>query len=385
MNETQLRAAVLNELPKQPYLDAELRLKYVGLQTTLEKIKAAKFSKEGERNNRLIFSRYFHENRLKLILDFSIEMILQRIRVSEISGGYEDTINDCMVYKWSYIEAGNWLDEQKEIETHLHKIFDVPKHPSALVEKGVAMLSDYSSRRTFDKSNLNSVSFEMCCQGFDYWDDGDNCAASHFVIELMRHIKEIQHPSVLSDLPFLAGRLGLCGECVTALKEMLTRNLELSAGEWSNIGAVLCDAIWCQAAAIECFKYAIDKEPRLLPPQQAIWIATNRLMGQVLSRRDYAKVLEIGAETEKMSKFELSHHGVWSYLGIAAEMLNDKEKAQKYYVAALKRDSNCLVAKQGMQRTTGEEKDYTQKLNIEIKRIIDSQVSLHRRSENVNN
>ena len=380
MNEYELRQALLNNLPKEPYLDTELRQKYVGCKTSFPKIEAAKFNIDSSYKKGLLFSHCFHKNRIKVVINVSFEMILQRIRVFENTAGHKTSINDCMIYEWSYIGAGSWFGEKQKIEALLDGILAKSKQPGPFFESGMDLIKRYFPEDDFCASSEDDLSFKLCCGAFKFWDDKDYNAAGHLVVELVKNVQEIKHPYVMTDLPFIAGRVGLCGECLIALRSLMESDVEISAEAWSNIGAVLCDALGRHSLALECFRHAIDIKPTLQPPRQAIWVAAHRLIEELLATQEYQRILDIGKVAAALGDFSLSHHGVWSFLGIASEMLGNKDDARKYYETAILRDPSCAISQQGLKRSKGGGSHAREILAL-IKRIVDNHSKSRRITE----
>ena len=166
---------------------------------------------------------------------------------------------------------------------------------------------------------------------------------------LLRHLGVVRQWMVFHDLPFLAGRLGMQGECAESIRRALTCGREPNAETWCNMGAVLCDTLHLGDTALEFFLHSIELKPSLPVPRRNVWRAGRlAIRDRLLANRAVAEVPGICARVEQVGDPENTIHGYWSYAGLAYGMLGDAGKAKESFERALALDPDCRTAKSGM-------------------------------------
>ena len=187
---------------------------------------------------------------------------------------------------------------------------------------------------------------------------GDRRVATLCAEALVRHLASIDLVPVLSDLPFLCGRLRLQGECYQCIARLLEAVPEPDATTWTNLGAVLCDNLQQPAPAMRCFEHAISQDPDLPQPRQGIWIAGRDALAQAISMNRCDLVTSIHPRVEALGDVQEAHHGFWSYAGICFERLDETAMARECYEAASQLHPECAEAGSGLARLDGRPPQY---------------------------
>jgi tetratricopeptide (TPR) repeat protein len=345
-----LKETVLAELPSGDHVITRLRLRHVGSVVDTDKLTEEQFScVESTDGGWCRWEREFHPGYQRLRLDVAPGGMLCTLRMAEFL--------DVQAYDGIGAPYG-WYqqdDTDARSETLLSEVLSrtIASSPPDDPDDEWAFLLQRVLRYDPAQWANEEPLYIICCYADHFYSNPrarDPRVATLLVVAMARHISAITNPHVLHDIPFLSGRLRLRGECSKSIRRVFDLGLDLEAPGWSNMGAVLCDALRRPAAALACFEHATAKDPSLGPPRQAAWIAGRDLMGIAIKDRKLVDIPEICERVSAIGDSAQAHHGFWGYSGLGYEFAGDNKKALQCYRKALSIDSDCSTAQLALDR-----------------------------------
>lgn len=362
-------------LEKDVVTSFSLRDLFVGTTVDESRLKKTTFARTGESAGYTRWEKYWNRKKNKACLVVAPHGTLCQIDLLEwLDIAIDDYIGAAYAHGWHF--SMQCAKQSENTIRHELMTCTSDRQNSSATEE----LSSTVERLGIDRSQLDSgvdEAYILCANANDAKDHAPPLARLLCTI-LTRHHREIDNQSVLYDLPYLCGRLGLLSECAVTARYLLGKLRQLPATCWSNLGAVLTDNVRQHRAGFLCFREAITVDPHLPQPRQGIWHAGKRLMHEQFVRSDFETAGRIADEVVAVGNKRTAPHGFFVYQGLAYEMTNRRDDALEAYRQALVLNDDCGIACSGIERLEARTQHQEQRLSAfntpqdDINRMVES-------------
>jgi len=359
---------IIKSLPDSDNSATRLRLKFIGSILDLERLEEIRFIKISEdKYGYTIWHKLVENNSHRISINLGPNGTLCDIRIQiYIDLTHEGLGSPYGWYQCNTISNGSETD----IANSLSKI--VMSSPPEECNKEWTWHIErlpYDSK-TWDGSKEKD--FIICCYANGYIEEQKDVAAV-LSIALVRHIDLINNPLVTTDLVNLCGRLRMIGECSKAIKRVLYLDKERTAEGWTNIGAVLCDDLDAPEPALNCFRKAIEIDPKLYQPRQCVWVAGQKMVQDAIMKRKFTKAISVFEDVSSLGDEKYAEHGIWTFTGLAYEHVNQIKTAKMHYRKALSIENSCNTTLEALERLNIKD---TEKRNLALNQQL-NQLNLH--------